>query len=138
MSILMGLGPFRFETTRHAYEELERTVCGRWPAQERIGRRPALQFVGAGKSKIRIDATIYPELTGGLGQVEAMGVAAEAGAILMLVAGTGRVFGRYVITSLSDRQSFIDRDGTPRKVEVEITLERYGEDGGGFGGGLFQ
>jgi uncharacterized protein len=134
MSILMGLGPFRFEAGRHAYEELERTVGGRWPAQERIGRRPALQFLGPAESEIEISATIFPHFSGGLEQVDAMGAAAEAGATLMLVSGAGRVFGRWVIKQLKDKQSYIDRDGTPRKVEVEITLARYGEDGASFGG----
>lgn len=132
--VLLGLGPFRFRVTRHAYEELARRCGGEWVSQGRIGRRPASQFVHTAESEITITATIYPELTGGLAQVDAMAEAAEAGTVMMMVDGTGRVLGRWYISEITDTASFLMADGTPRKVEVEITLGRYGEDGTGFGG----
>lgn len=138
--VLMGLGRFRFEVTKHAYEELDRSVGGRWEEVPRIGRRPALQFLGATKGTISITATIYPEYTGGLAQVDDMGAAAEAGEVLMMVGNSGslgKVMGRWVIEELGDRQSFFKRDGSPRKVEVTLTLGRYGEDGDGMAGGLW-
>lgn len=129
MSVLLGLGPFRFEVTRHAYEQLERRAGGRWVAQERIGRAPANQFLGAAEGEITISATIYPEMTGGLDQVRAMQASAEAGSVHMLVAGTGRVLGRWFIREVTETGSLFRRDGTGRKVEVEISLGSYGEDG---------
>lgn len=132
MSVLMGIGPFRFRVMGHAYETLERSLSARWEAKGRIGRRPAMQFVGPGEDEISITATLYPELTGGLGQVEAMRAAADAGRPMMMVSGAGRVFGRYCLTEIADTASFLTRDGTPRKVEVTLKLKRYGEDGGPF------
>lgn len=140
MSVLMGLGPFRFEVTKHAYEELDRRVGGRWVEVERVSRRPALQHMGATKSTITLSATLYPQFTGGLAQVEAMGRSAETGEVHMMaaaMAAIGRPLGRWVIEELGDRQSFFTADGTPRKVEVSITLGRYGEDGDGLAGGLW-
>ncbi|RTL91809.1 phage tail protein [Ancylobacter aquaticus] len=140
MSVLMGLGPFRFEVTKHAYEQLERRRGGRWAEIERLGRRPALQHMGAAKAGVTLTAMLYPEFTGGLDQVDAMGRSAENGDVHMMIGqqgSIGNVLGRWAIEELGDRQSFFTRDGTPRKVEVTITLGHYGDDGDGLGGGLW-
>ncbi|TIM92331.1 MAG: phage tail protein, partial [Mesorhizobium sp.] len=43
---MMGLGPFRFSLSTAAYQALERSDEYRWVSQDRIGRHPAMQFVG--------------------------------------------------------------------------------------------
>lgn len=129
----MGMGPFRFQMAKMAYEDLERRTAARWPVQERIGRRPALQFIGPDVGELNIRGTIYPEYTGGLAQVEGIAAACEAGQKMMVVSGVGRVFGMYVLLEMVDRGSFTTQNGTPRKVEFEVNLRRYGEDGASFG-----
>ncbi|AVT13300.1 hypothetical protein C8235_10690 [Paracidovorax avenae] len=45
-----------------------------------------------------------------------------------LVGGTGEVFGAYVIESLDEGRSILMGDGSPRRVEFSITLQRKPDD----------
>lgn len=69
---MMALGPYRFSLSTAAFQELEHTSAWRWPSIERIGQRPALQYVGPGEDTIRMRGTIYPHFRGGLGQLSEM------------------------------------------------------------------
>ena len=46
---MMALGSYRFSIDSAAYQELKHSQAYRWQAQERLQRRPAMQFVGAGE-----------------------------------------------------------------------------------------
>ena len=46
--VLMLLGNFAFHLRTAAYDELKRVSSYRWAAQDRIGRKPAQQFLGTG------------------------------------------------------------------------------------------
>lgn len=137
MSVLMGLGAFRFSMSAPNYQSLSREATGRWPAQPRVGRAPALQFTGEGEETLSLAGTLYPHYTGGLDQIEAMRVQCKTGTPLMLVSGLGFVFGLWSILSVSDEQSFFMAGGLPRKVTFTIELSAYGPDGSGIIGGLF-
>ncbi|WP_273794633.1 phage tail protein [Brucella intermedia] len=128
---MMGLGPFRFSIDTAAYQTLTRKSEYRWESQERIGRHPAMQFIGAGHETFTLEGTVYPHWRSGFGQVEEMRGIAGQGSPLMLVSGTGRVFGRFVITEVEERQTYFHPNGAPRKQEFTLELKSYGEDGEG-------
>lgn len=130
MHTMMALGAFRFGLETAAYQSLDRSTDYRWASQERIGRHPAMQFIGEGHTDITLPGVIYPEFKGGLAQVDAMRAIAGTGSPQMLIAGTGKVFGRFVIMSVSDVQTIFHRDGVPRKIEFTVSLKTYGADGG--------
>ena len=135
--VMMGLGPFRFAVPGGTYQQLTREVRARWPAQERVGRRPALQFTGPGEETLELAGVIYPYYTGGLEQIRGMRAQAQAGAPLMMVSGLGDVYGLWVILGVRDTESFFRADGLARRVEFTLELSAYGPDGAGIGGGLF-
>ncbi len=128
---MMGLGDFRFCLDTAAHQELERNSAWRWPSVERIGARPALQYVGPGEDKITMRGTIYPHFRGGLGQVSAMREQAAKGLPLLMIDGTGRVWGKYVITDIREGQSTFFSNGMPRKVDFDLSLSMYDDDGAG-------
>ena len=130
MATMMGLGPYRFSLDTAAYQNLERNDAYRWESQERIGRHPALQFIGEGHTTITIDGVIYPHFRGGFNQIESMRSMAKLGTPLILVSGSGRIFGTFAITSVDEKQSIFNRDGSPRKQEFALELMSYGSDGG--------
>lgn len=130
MATMMGLGPFRFSLETAAYQNLTRTDEYRWESQERIGRHPAMQFIGAGHTTLSLDGTIYPSFKGGLGQIERMRAVASFGSPLFLVSGGGRIFGQFVIMHVEETQTFFFKDGTPRKQDFALELKSYGADGG--------
>ncbi|MER8394094.1 phage tail protein [Mesorhizobium sp. M1340] len=132
MSTMMGLGPFRFSLPTAAYQALDRGDEYRWVAQDRIGRAPAMQYIGAGQTSFTLSGVIYPAFRGGLGQLDAMRAVGATGAPQMLVSGLGRIFGLFVILGVDETQTFFLDNGAPRKQEFNLDLKSYGADGGLF------
>jgi phage protein U len=126
--IMLALGEFRFSMDTAAYKSLSRERNYDWGSQSRIGRRPALQFMGVGSETITLSGIVYPHFRGGLGQVDAMAAEAGKGGPLQLVDGNGKFLGVFVITKVKEGQSFIDGSGTPYKQTFSLDLKAYGED----------
>lgn len=125
---MMALGDYRFSIDTAAYTQLERSTAWRWAAVERVGARPAQQFIGPGEDTITLDGSIYPYYKGGLGQVSAMRAAAAKGEPLLMLDGTGRVWGLYCITEVRETQTVFFSGGQPRKIDFTISLTAYGDD----------
>ena len=132
-STLLALGGYRFGVDSAAYRELVRVTEYRWPAQARLGRRPARQFVGIGEDTYTLRGVVYPHHRGGAGQLDDMRGEADGGTPLRLVAGDGRVLGQWVITRIEETQPEHWSDGTPRRQDFVLELARYGEEGEGDG-----
>jgi phage tail protein len=125
---MMALGSFRFSIETAAYQELKHSQSYRWESQERLLRRPALQFVGVGVETIELTGLIYPYYRGGLKQVDTLREAASNGEPLLLVDGLGFVWGQWAITQIDEGQSFFQGNGQPLKQTFQLKLSRYGED----------
>lgn len=120
---LIALGEFRFAMSTAAYQALERESSWRWEANEVAGARPWQQFLGPGDDTIRLSGVVYPHFAGaGLGQIDAMRAEADKGVPLRMVDGTGRVWGRWVILSVRERQTVFWSNGAPRCQEFEVSL----------------
>lgn len=126
--VMMALGGFRFGINRANYQTFTRSASWRWEEQPRLGRRPALQYLGPGTEEITLEGVIYPHFKGGLRQVELMRLQASAGQPLILVDGMGWVWDRWVITGVEERKTLFMADGAPRKIEFTTTLKAYGSD----------
>jgi phage protein U len=127
---MMALGAYRFKIDTAAYQQLQQTTEYRWESQERIGRHPAMQFIGAGHTTIKLDGIIYPHFkSAGINQIEAMRAQAGLGIPLTLVSGYGKIFGLFVIMSVDETQTYHIANGAPRKQEFSIELKSYGADG---------
>lgn len=136
-SPILGVGPYRFAVPELNYQELKRDFHYRWEAQERIGRRPAMQFLGPGIESVVLKGVIYPgdpRLGDGFRQLERMRQEAMLGVPRGVASSMGRYYGLWCIVDIRDEQSFFNRHGDPRKVEFKIALEAYGPDGLSFGG----
>ncbi len=126
--VMMALGGFRFGVNRANYQHFSRAASWRWESQDRVGRRPAMQFLGPGIDEITLEGVIYPHFKGGLRQVEMMRLVADQGQPLILVDGLGWVWERWVITAVEERKSLFMSDGAPRKIEFTMSLMAYGSD----------
>lgn len=127
-TVLMALGAFRFGVTGGAYQRLQRAARYRWEKLDRMGRAPALQYLGPDAEDITLEGTIHPHYRGGLRQIEAMRLAAGTGVPMMLVDGLGWVWQRWVIVSVEETRSVLMADGAPRQIDFRITLRAYGGD----------
>lgn len=127
----MALGPYRFSVATAAYQQLERSSSWRWAAVDRVGARPVQQYIGPGDDTITLDGTIYPYYSGGLGQVSEMRALAGGGESLLMVDGTGRVWGKFCITEVRETQTTFFAGGQPRKIDFTISLTNSGDDAPG-------
>lgn len=126
--ILCSLGGFTFGLSTAAYQRMTRDTAHRWPQADRIGRAPALQYVGPGGETIELTGVIHPHFRGGLGQIDRMRALAGQGTPLRLVSGEGRVMGAWCILSIRERQSDFLPGGAPRAMHFDLSLARFGED----------
>lgn len=53
---------------------------------------------------------------------------ADLGTPLFLISGNGFAFGRWCILSVNETNTVFMKDGTARKIEFSIKLQKYGED----------
>lgn len=126
--MMMALGMFVFGLPTLAYQELQRTTEWRHASTSRIGTNPASQFLGRGEDTITLPGTLLPGLVGSPLSLDVLRKMADTGKAWPLIGGTGRIYGTWVITSISETQQVFFEDGTPRRYELTISLKRI-DDG---------
>ncbi len=126
--MMMALGMFTFGLPTLAYQELQRSTEWRHSSTSRIGTNPASQFLGRGEDTITLPGTLLPGLAGSPMSLDILRRMADTGKAWPLVGGTGRIYGAWVITSISETQQIFFEDGTPRRYEFSINLKRI-DDG---------
>ncbi|WP_438307575.1 phage tail protein [Pseudomonas guariconensis] len=126
--MMMALGVFIFGLPTLAYQELQRSTEWRHGSTSRIGTNPASQFMGRGEDTISLPGTMLPGLAGSPISLDVLRKMADTGKAWPLIGGTGRIYGIWVITSISETQQIFFEDGTPRRYEFTISLKRI-DDG---------
>lgn len=127
----MALGQFVFGLETLAYQEFKRSTSWRHPSSSRVGARAARQYVGPGDDSVTLSGWVAPELIGSYASVAELRAMGDSGQAFALVAGTGEVFGQWVIENLSETGTELHKDGTPRRIAFDIKLERVDDDAGG-------
>lgn len=126
--VMMALGLFQFGMNGSNYQTFRRAAAYRWQPLNRVGRTPAMQFMGPDTQEITLSGVIYPHFKGGLRQVELMRLAAAQGEPMILVDGLGWVWESWVVVSIEETKTLLMSDGAPRKIEFALTLQSYGAD----------
>lgn len=127
-NVLMMLGDFAFHLRTAPYDELKRTSTYRWAAQDRIGRKPAQQYLGPGSGEVTLTGEVLPHFNGGFDPLASIRAAAARGKPLLMVDGQGHVWGDWVVTQIDETASELYADGAPRVIAFTITLAEYGAD----------
>ncbi|MDR6956592.1 phage protein U [Pseudomonas brassicacearum] len=126
--MMLALGMFVFSLSTAAYQELQRQTEWRHASNSRVGAAPARQFVGRGDDTITLPGIILPELAGSALSLDALRLMANTGKAWPMVEGSGRIYGLWIIESLSETKTIFFRDGTPRRIEFTISLKRIDDD----------
>ena len=126
--MMMALGMFVFSLKTAAYQELQRQTDWRHASNNRVGAAPARQFVGRGDDSITLPGIIFPELAGSALSLDAIRLMANTGNAWPMVEGTGRIYGLWIIDSLSENKTIFFPDGTPRRIEFTLSLKRTDDD----------
>jgi phage protein U len=122
--MMLSLGQFVFSIQTAAYQQLERASEWRHSANQRVGARPAAQYVGPGEDTITLEGLLLPELTGDRSNLDQLRDMAATGSACPLVDGSGVVYGAWVLTRLNETSTLFFADGTPRRVEFTLALRR--------------
>lgn len=124
---MMALGMFVFSLPTLAYQELQRQTEWKHPGSSRVGTRDAYQYTGKGDDVITLSGWVAPELTGSVHALDALRFMADTGKSWILIQGTGRIYGSFVITQLSENKTELDELGDTKRVNFTITLKRVDE-----------
>lgn len=126
--MMMALGMFVFSLETLAYQELQRQTEWRHGATSRIGTNPARQYLGRGDDSITLPGVLLPALAGSPLSLDTLRMMADTGKAWPLVEGTGKIYGLWVIESLSETRTYFFRDGAARRIEFNLKLTRI-DDG---------
>ena len=126
--MMLALGMFVFSLSTLAYQQLQRQTEWRHPASSRIGAAPARQFIGRGDDTITLPGILFPELAGTTLSLDTLRLMANTGKAWPMIEGSGRIYGLWVIESLSETKTVFFRDGTPQRIEFTLTLKRTDDD----------
>jgi phage protein U len=125
------LGEFIFSVHTASFQTLERRSSYSWASIRRLGRKPALQWIGQDSSTISLKGIIRPRFRGGFGQMAELKEMAVKGIPYQLTysdAQKAQDAGLWCIKEIEEGRSYFSRDGFPLKIEFEIELVEYGED----------
>ena len=126
--MMMALGMFIFSLETLVYQELQRQTDWRHGSTSRIGTNPARQFLGRGEDTITLPGVLIPGLAGAQVSLDTLRFMADTGKAWPLVEGTGRIYGVWVIESISETRTLFFRDGAARRIEFTLVLKRI-DDG---------
>ncbi|MFT0694134.1 phage tail protein [Acinetobacter bereziniae] len=121
--MMMILGMFVFSIPTATYQSLQRNNSWNHASNTRVGDMPAYQFTGKGEDVITLDGSIVPEF-GSQISLTALRLMGDTGKSFPLIAGNGKIYGSWVIDSLSETQTYFYRNGIPRKIEFSLTLKK--------------
>jgi phage protein U len=122
--MLMSLDQFVFGVDTLQHQQLQRQMSWRHARNSRIGARAAGQFLSPGDDSITISGVLIPEIAGSLYAIDDLAAMGALGEAYVLVDGDGKVYGAFSIESIDQTGSYIRANGTPRKVEFSIRLNR--------------
>lgn len=125
--MMMALGMFVFSLHTLAYQDLQRQTEWRHPSTSRVGARPGRQYIGPGDDTISLPGVLLPQLAGSRLSLDVLREMANTGRAWVLVDGTGRVYGAWVIDRITEGQSLFFKDGAPRRTEFTVSLVRVDE-----------
>lgn len=126
--MMMSLGMFVFGMETAAYQELQRQTQWRHVTNSRVGVRTARQYIGPGDDTITLPGVLVSGLTGSQASLDTVRSMADTGKAWVLLEGTGKIYGLYVIESINETRSYFFKDGACRRIEFTITLQSVDED----------
>jgi phage protein U len=122
--MMMSLGQFVFSLSTAAYQEFQQQIEWKHPNTSRVGERDAHQFLGPGDNTITLSGWMAPAFAGDPASLDDLEEMGDAGDAYVLVEGTGRIYGQFLITNLTKgKNTFLD-DGMPQRIDFSVSLKR--------------
>ncbi len=125
---MLCLGLFVFQLDTLSYQELQRRSSWKHASQQLVGARNASQYLGPGDDVITLQGLLVPEFIGEPASLDMLRSMADEGAAWVLVEGTGVIYGAFVITEMNETRTLFHADGSARRIEFTLTLQRVDQD----------
>ncbi|WP_432786938.1 hypothetical protein AAEX37_01003 [Oligella sp. MSHR50489EDL] len=125
--MMMALGFFIFSIHTSAYQSLEKNSTWNHPSNSRVGRRDGFQYTGPGDETITLNGWFSPQVKGSAFSLDFLEEMANTGKAYVLISGTGRVYGSYVIESLKQTHEYFYKNGRSRRIEFSLQLKKIDE-----------
>jgi phage protein U len=122
---MLRLGDFNFALHVAVAQEMRRRAEYKWPSQDRFGQLPVRQYVGPGDETITLPGVIYPQWRGSTNAIATLRAMAARGKPYLLMDAQGKMYGRWVITDVEETSSAFAAFTMPRKIEFNVTLQRF-------------
>jgi len=126
--MLASLGLFVFELKSAPFTQMQRQSKWKHPSNSRVGNTPAYQFTGKGEETITLTGSLYPLITGGPVNLDLLRLMADTGKAWILIEGTGRILGLWIIDALDETKSEYFNDGAAKKIDFSLSLKRVDDD----------
>lgn len=131
--MLMSLGSVQFDVTPFNTHEYSNTHATDFVDKPVVGARKPMEWVGEGDETFTISGRIFPKTYGGLNGLARLRAARAAGQPQFLMRGDGRPMGFVAILSVSEKSTYLDRDGVGKVIEFDVTVKQSGPPSiGGF------
>lgn len=124
--MLMMIGPVRLKVAplnATAYDQVREAA---FVAKPVLGGREPMEYVGEGPATVNVTGKLFPEKFGGLSSLEILNAARASGIQQWLMRGDGGMMGWVVIERVTERSSYLDRNGVGKMIDVDIGLRRVG------------
>lgn len=122
--MMMCYGFFVFSLKNLPYQTMKINKSWNYVANERVNRRPALQYTGPNNDTVTLSGSIYTEITNGRLSLELLERMAYLKTPLPLIEGTGVPLGFFVLVSVERTHSELNRNGSPLKIDFTMVLKK--------------
>lgn len=122
--MLLQLGTYKFEGLKlpESWSSSKETKYSEIPI---IGGKPSIQKVGQSLDKIDLEISFSAEYCNPQQEMDALNLSRINGEVMQLVDGTGRNYGKYVITTISEANRQCLSNGFPILITAAISLLEY-------------
>ncbi|WP_108700772.1 phage tail protein [Phytobacter sp. SCO41] len=125
--MMMVLGFFVFTLKTIPFQQLQQQQQWRHASNNRVGKRPTMQFLGPDSDSITLSGVLMPSVTGGKLSLLVLEQMAETGRGWPLIRGDGTIYGMFVISEIGKTETDQVSSGAPRKIDFTIKLTRMDE-----------
>src|SRR5579871_3694566 len=122
---LYTLGALAFQVTPWSMNSVAAGRAADWAPKDIIGAMRPREFVGVGDEKIEFTGKLFPHtFPDRKNSRQLLDDMRRSGSPYHLMRGDGKNMGWYVIESVTEEESFLDRKGLGRVYDYTISLTR--------------
>ena len=122
--MLCQLGALQFEVAPFNFHESDHDAGASFASHEVLGKMPTLEFVGEAAETWNIRGRLFPQKFGGLDGLSTLHGMRKGGSSQFFMLGSGQPVGWVVIERVTEKSTYIGRDGVGKVIEFEITIKR--------------